>query len=274
MHAISFGNPIMKTHIAINGACGRMGQRLVALAHEDPELQVVAAVDWAKHPNIGRDAGDLAGIGPIGVPVTGSLPTGINVEAVIDFSMPEGTMSILKECTARKFPLVVATTGHTPAQREEIEAAAHQTAILYSANFSLVVNVLFKLVKDAGTMLAGKGFDVEIIERHHRFKKDSPSGTAAHFAKVVQQAMGQTELRHGREGLVGERPLNEIGIHAVRAGDNVGEHTIIFSALGETMELVHKGYSRDSYARGALAAAKFLAGKGAGRYSMEDVLGI
>ena len=134
--------------------------------------------------------------------------------------------------------------------------------------------MLFKLVKDAGTMLAGKGFDVEIIERHHRFKKDSPSGTAVHFAKIVQEAMGQTELRHGREGLVGERPLNEIGIHAVRAGDNVGEHTIIFSALGETMELVHKGYSRDSYARGALLAAKFLAGKGAGWYSMSDVLGI
>ena len=113
-------------------------------------------------------------------------------------------------------------------------------------------------------MLAGKGFDVEIIERHHRFKKDSPSGTATTFAKIVQQAMGQTELRHGREGLVGERPSNEIGIHAVRAGDNVGEHTIIFSTLGETLELVHKGYSRDSYARGALAGGEVSGGQGGG----------
>lgn len=264
----------MKTKIAINGACGRMGQRLIALAREVADLHVVAAIDWVKHPNQGKDAGELAGIGPTGVPITGSLPLDLSVDAVIDFSLPEGTMGILASCVQRQIPLVVATTGHSQAQREEIEAAAHQTAILYSANFSLVVNVLFKLVKDAGAMLAGKGFDVEIIERHHRFKKDSPSGTAAHFAKIVQQAMGQTELRHGREGLVGERPLNEIGIHAVRAGDNVGEHTIIFSTLGETMELVHKGYSRDSYARGALLAAKFLAGKGAGRYSMNDVLGI
>ena len=264
----------MKTHIAINGACGRMGQRLVALAREDADLQVVAAVDSPKHPNQGSDAGELAGIGRVGLPVSGALPTDVRVDAVIDFSVPEGTMSVLAACVARKLPLVVATTGHTPAQHNEIEAAAHQTAVLFSANFSLVVNVLFKLVKDAATMLAGKGFDVEIVERHHRYKKDSPSGTAAHFAKVIQQAMGQTELRHGREGLVGERPPHEIGIHAVRAGDNVGEHTIIFSALGETMELVHKGYSRDSYARGALLAAKFLVGKGAGRYSMNDVLGI
>jgi 4-hydroxy-tetrahydrodipicolinate reductase len=264
----------MKTLIAINGACGRMGQRLVALAREDAELQIVAALDSPKHPNHGKDVGELAGIGSIGVPIEGSLPLGARVDVVADFSVPEGTMSILSTCVARKIPLVVATTGHTHAQREEIEAAAHQTAILFSANFSLVVNVLFKLVQDTATLLAGKGFDVEIIEKHHRFKKDSPSGTAMHFARIIQQAMGQTDLRHGREGLVGERPPHEIGVHAVRVGDNVGEHTIIFSALGETMELVHKGYSRDSYARGALLAAKFLAGKGAGRYSMNDVLGI
>jgi 4-hydroxy-tetrahydrodipicolinate reductase len=264
----------MNTRLAINGACGRMGQRLVALAHEDSDLSLVAAIDWAKHPRQRRDAGEIAGVGPIGLAIAPELPPTTPVDAVIDFSMPEGTMGILNSCVARQIPIVVATTGHTTEQRAEIEAAAHQTAVLYSANFSLVVNVLFKLVRDAGTMLAGKGFDVEIIERHHRFKKDSPSGTAVQFAKLVQEAMGQTELRHGREGLVGERPLSEIGIHAVRAGDNVGEHTIVFSALGETLELVHKGYSRDSYARGALLAAKFLAGKGAGRYSMDDVLGI
>jgi 4-hydroxy-tetrahydrodipicolinate reductase len=264
----------MKTNIAVNGACGRMGQRLVALAREDSDLHLVAAVDSPLSPNFGKDAGELAGVGRIGVPVQESLPTGERIDAVIDFSAPEGTMAILGACAGRKVPLVIATTGHTKVQRDEIEAAAHKTAVLFSANFSLVVNVLFKLVKDAATMLTGKGFDVEIIERHHRFKKDSPSGTAAHFAKIVQEAMGQTELRHGREGLVGERPAHEIGVHAVRAGDNVGEHTIIFSTLGETLELVHKGYSRDSYARGALAAAKFLAGKGAGRYSMNDVLGI
>src|SRR5262249_46431236 len=162
-------------------------------------------------------------------------------------------------------PLIVATTGHTAAQREAIEAAAHHTAILMSPNFSLVVNVLFKLVKEAGAILRDKGFDIEIIERHHRFKKDSPSGTALHFAKVIQEAMSLDNLRYGREGLVGERPPKEIGMHAVRVGDNVGEHTIIFSTLGETMELVHKGHTRDAYVRGALLAAKFLADRPAGR---------
>jgi 4-hydroxy-tetrahydrodipicolinate reductase len=264
----------MKTHIAINGACGRMGQRIIAFAHEDSDLLISAAVDSPNHPAQGKDAGELAGIGPLGVPVRTSLAFETQVDVVIDFSIPEGTSALLAQCTGRKIPLVIATTGHTPAQREEIEAAAHQTAILLTANFSLVVNVLFKLVKDAASMLADKGFDVEIIERHHRYKKDSPSGTAMHFAKIIQQAMGQTDFRHGREGLIGERPLHEIGIHAVRAGDNVGEHAIIFSTLGETMELIHKGHSRDSYARGALLAAKFLAGKGAGRYAMSDVLGI
>src|SRR5258708_31585851 len=141
-------------------------------------------------------------------------------------------------------------------------------------NMSLAVNVLMKLVGQAATVLREKSFDVEILERHHRFKKDSPSGTALHFARIIQEAMGQTELRHGREGLVGERPAHEIGIHAIRVGDNVGEHTILFSTLGETLELTHRAHTRDCYVRGALQAAKFLANKPAGRDSMDDVLGL
>jgi 4-hydroxy-tetrahydrodipicolinate reductase len=262
------------TKLAIHGACGRMGQRLVAMAHEDPGFQLVAAIDSPKNPNLGKDAGELAGIGPIGLPVIGELPLNCHPEAIIDFSAPIGTLSILKTCIDRKIPLVVATTGLEHAEKTEVEAAAHHTAILFSPNMSLVVNVLFQLTRMAGEALAGKGFDVEIVERHHRHKKDSPSGTAALFAKIVQGTMGQKKIIHGREGIVGERPLDEIGVHAVRAGDNVGEHTIIFSTMGETLELVHKGYSRDSYARGALAGAKFLAGKPAGSYTMSDVLGL
>lgn len=264
----------MKTRIAINGACGRMGQRLVALCHEDADLKVVAAVDSARHPNQGRDAGDLAGIGPIGILVTPSLSLDLPPDVLIDFSTPEGTMEIVRVCEGRKIPIVIATTGHTDAQRKDIESVAHATALLFSPNMSLVVNLLFKLVNDTAVALKGKGFDVEVIERHHRFKKDAPSGTAMHFARIVQHAMDIPSLVHGREGIVGERPATEIGVHAVRAGDNVGEHTIIFSTLGETLELVHKGYSRDSYARGALLAAKFLANKPAGRYTMADVLGL
>jgi 4-hydroxy-tetrahydrodipicolinate reductase len=264
----------MKTVIGINGSAGRMGQRLVALCHDDKALSLGLALESPNHPRLGQDAGDIAGIGHIGAPLRADLPPHGKIDVVIDFSSPEGTEAALVLCLARNIPLVVATTGHSAAQKESIEAAAHDIALLMAPNMSLAVNVLFHLVKDAAHLLAGKGFDVEIIERHHRFKKDSPSGTALHFAKLVQEGMGQTELRHGREGLLGERPPHEIGIHALRVGDNVGEHTIVFSTLGETMELVHKGHTRDSYARGALEAAKFLAGKPAGRYTMNDVLGL
>jgi len=264
----------MKTVIGINGAGGRMGQRLVALAQEDRELTIDAAFESSGHPKIGQDAGEVAGVGKLGVPLRSDWPIDLRLEAVIDFSAPEGTMQILPLCLQKKVPLVVATTGHTAPQKAEIEAAAHQIALLQSPNMSLAVNVLFQLVKQAAQLLQGKGFDVEVLERHHRFKKDSPSGTALHFARIIQEGMGQTQLRHGREGLVGERPPNEIGIHAIRVGDNVGEHTIVFSTLGETLELTHRAHTRDCYARGALQAAKFLASRPPGRYTMNDVLGL
>ncbi len=263
----------MKTHIGIVGAGGRMGQRLIALAREDHALEVVSAIDSATSPLQGRDAGEAAGVGQLGVPITYELPLSLRPDCIIDFSAPEGTMSILPICVSRQIPIVVATTGHTTDQKAEIEAAAHQTAVLFAPNMSLVVNLLFKLVRLTADALKGKGFDAEIVERHHRFKKDSPSGTAVHFAKIIQEVQGGRFI-HGREGLVGERTADEIGIHAVRGGDNVGEHTIIFTTLGETLELVHKGHSRDSYARGALLAAKYLANRPAGRYTMNDVLGL
>lgn len=264
----------MKTIIGVNGACGRMGQRIIQLAHEDKSLAIGAALEASSHPLQGKDIGEITGIGHLDVPVAASIPVGKKIDALIDFSLPEGTMTALALCLERKIPLVVATTGHSHEQKKEIEGAAHHIAVLHSPNMSLVVNVLFKLVREASLALRDKGFDVEIIERHHRFKKDSPSGTALQFAHIIQEAMGEMPMRHGREGLVGERPPKEIGIHAVRAGDNVGEHTIIFSTLGETMELVHKGHTRDAYVRGSLQAAKFLATMAPGRYTMKDVLGI
>ncbi|HMF19742.1 MAG TPA: 4-hydroxy-tetrahydrodipicolinate reductase [Gemmataceae bacterium] len=264
----------MKTIIGVNGACGRMGQRIVQLVHEDHGLTIGAALEAAGHPRLGQDIGEVAGIGSIGVQVASSVSLDQRLDVMIDFSLPEGTMAVLPICLERQIPLVVATTGHTAAQRQEIEGAAHHTAILMAPNMSLAVNVLMKLVRQAAEVLKGRGFDVEILERHHRFKKDSPSGTALHFARIIQEAMGQTELRHGREGLVGERPGHEIGVHAIRVGDSVGEHTIIFSTLGETLELTHRAHARDCYVRGALQAAKYLANRPAGRYTMNDVLGI
>jgi 4-hydroxy-tetrahydrodipicolinate reductase len=264
----------MKTIVGINGAAGRMGQRLVHLIGEDNDLTLGAALEASNHSRLGQDIGEISGLGKLGVPLRAEPPHEPRLDVFIDFSTPEGTMTMLPLCVERRLPLVLATTGHTAEERSEIEAAAHHTALLMAPNMSLSVNVLFQLVRQAASLLKDKGFDVEIVERHHRFKKDAPSGTALHFARIVQEAMGQTQLRHGREGLVGERPPHEIGMHALRTGDNVGEHTIIFSALGESLELVHKGHSRDSYARGALLAAKFLAGKPPGRYTMNDVLGL
>ena len=265
----------MKTHVAINGAAGRMGQRLVHLTRDDPELEVAAALEAPGSPHLGRDVGELCGLGPVNVPVRAQLPLTQRLDVMIDFSTPAGTLAVLPTCTARRIPLVLATTGFTDAQRADVEEAAHETALLMSPNMSLAVNVLFHLTRQTARLLAGKDFDVEIVERHHRFKKDSPSGTALQFAKIVQAAMGQTSLRYGREGDdAGGRPPGEIGMHALRVGDNVGEHTVIFSTLGETLELTHRGHTRDSYARGALLAAKYLAAKPPRRYTMDDVLGL
>jgi 4-hydroxy-tetrahydrodipicolinate reductase len=264
----------MKTVIGINGVCGRMGQRVLQLAGEDPSLGLGAALDAKGHLHHGRDAGEVAGLGKLGVPVGSEVPLETRLDVLIDFSTPEGTLQVLPTCIDRRIPLLVATTGHSAAQRKQIESAAHETALLFAPNTSLAVNLLMKLVREAAVALNERGFDVEILERHHRFKKDSPSGTALHFAHILQEAMGLTVVRHGREGQVGERPAHEIGIHAVRVGDNVGEHTIIFSTLGETLELTHRAHTRDCYVRGALQAARFLSGRPAGRYTMDDVLGL
>lgn len=264
----------MKTTIGINGACGRMGQRIAELAREDAELEIGVALDAAGHPSSGKDLGEVIGVGKLGLAITSEVPLEKKLDAIIDFSLPAGTMAVLPVCVQRRIPLVVATTGHSKEQKADIEEAAHETAILMAPNMSLAVNVLMKLTSIAGALLKDKNFDVEILERHHRFKKDAPSGTALHIARIIQEAMGQAELRHGREGLVGERPPHEIGVHAIRVGDNVGEHTIVFSTLGETLEITHRAHARDCYARGALLAAKFLAGKPAGRYDMNDVLGL
>jgi len=258
--------------IVINGAAGRMGRRLVALAVDDPGLRVVAAIDAPSHPRLGEDAGLLAGAGALGVPLTSAL--GVEADALIDFSLPAGTQSAIDLCTERAMPLVVATTALEDAQKNAIRAAATRIPLLWSPNMSLAVNVGMKLVEVAARALANQDADVEILERHHRFKEDAPSGTALRLGEIVAEAMGQTEHRHGRHGRPGPRPRNEIGYHAIRTGDNPGEHTIVFGMLGETVEVTVRATSRDCYALGALAAAKFLVGRPPGLYSMSDLLGL
>ena len=259
--------------LAVNGAGGRMGQRIVALAHADPLLAVAAALEAPGSPHLGKDAGELAGIGKLGVPIETAL--GERVDVVIDFSTPAGAVAIALACADRQIPLVVATTGLEGAARESVLAAAQVTPLLMSPSMSLAVNLTMKLVREAAGILKHipEGVDVEVIERHHRFKEDAPSGTALKFGQIVAEEMGQTEHVHGRHGRPGPRPRCEIGYHALRVGDNVGEHTIVFGMLGETIELAVKGQTRDSYAYGALAAAKFISTKKPGLYSMADVLG-
>lgn len=265
-------NPIS---IAIHGAAGRMGRRLVALASIDPELKVVAAVDAPTHPEMGRDAGLLAGGRELGVPLRGDLGDA-QPAVVIDFSVPAASEAITRVCLERNIPLVVATTGLSEAQRQQLREAARTLPIVWSPSMSMTVNLAMKLVERAAQVLKAVpgGVDVEIVERHHRMKEDAPSGTALKFGEIVAATMGQTVHRHGRHGQVGKRPPHEIGYHAVRVGDNPGEHTIIFGLLGETLEITVKASSRDCYALGALAAAKFVARQPAGLYSMFDVLGL
>ncbi|HEY5316203.1 MAG TPA: 4-hydroxy-tetrahydrodipicolinate reductase [Pirellulales bacterium] len=258
--------------IAIHGAAGRMGQRLVALASADPELKIVAALEAAGHPRLGEDAGTIAGVGPLALPVAAASDELADV--VIDFSTPAGAMEMLATCFPRRIPVVIATTGFSAAQSEKIRSAARELAVLWAPSMSLAVNLAMRLTDVAADALKHhpSGADVEIIERHHRFKEDAPSGTALKFGEIVAARMGQTHSRHGREGRPGSRPHGEIGYHAVRTGDNPGEHTIIFGLLGETLEVTVRASNRDCYAHGALAAAKFLARQQPGLYTMNDVL--
>ncbi len=262
----------MTLSIAIHGAAGRMGKRLIALGAADGELKIVAALETPEHPQLGHDAGTLAGVGPLGVPLSAALD--VPADVVIDFSVPEAFDPLLETCLARRVPLVVATTGLKSEQLERIRRAAADIAIVWAPSMSLAVNLTMKLAKDAARALADKDADVEIIERHHRFKEDAPSGTALKFGQIIAAEMGQTAAAHGRQGRPGPRPHGEIGYHAVRTGDNPGEHTIVFGMLGETIELTVRASNRDCYAVGALAAAKFVAKKSPGLYNMNDVLGL
>jgi 4-hydroxy-tetrahydrodipicolinate reductase len=258
--------------IAIHGAGGRMGKRLIALGHADPQLKIAAAIESPSHSGLGNDAGELAGVGSIGIPLSDTL--GKKVDAVIDFSTPESIDALVARCVELEVPLVSATTGLSAAQVQKLEEAAEKIPVLQAPNTSMAVNLTMKLTEITSKALRDQDADVEILERHHRFKADSPSGTALKFGEIIAKQMGQKEHRHGREGSVGARPHEEIGYHAIRVGDNPGEHTIVYGMLGETIELTVRASSRDCYALGALSAAKYLAGKKPGQYSMNDVLGL
>lgn len=264
----------MPVKVAINGAAGRMGRRLVDLGCQDPDLEVCAALEHAEHPDLGKDAGAICGIGEIAVPLSAEVSP--HVEAVIDFSVPPAAEAITEVCRDQRIPLVIATTGLSDLQQQLIRDTAQKIPIVWAPSMSMAVNLTMKLSEIAAETLndAPGGADVEIIERHHRFKQDAPSGTALRFGQLIAEKMHQKNHVHGREGQTGERAHEEIGYHALRVGDNPGEHTIVFGVLGETIELTVKATNRDSYALGALLAAKFVSHQKPGLYTMYDVLGL
>jgi 4-hydroxy-tetrahydrodipicolinate reductase len=259
--------------VAVHGAAGRMGRRVVALAAADASLQLVAAIENDQHPMLGQDAGDVAGVDSLDVPLSSKWPT--DADVVIDFSLPEAVDRCIEKCIAHESALVVATTGMTDAQVERLRKASAEIPIVWAPSMSLAVNLSMKLTQQITEKLLDVpgGVDIEIIERHHRYKADAPSGTALKFGDLIAEKMGDDVKHvHGREGHTGQRTRDEIGYHAVRVGDNPGEHTIVFGMLGEKIELNVAASNRDCYAAGALAAAKWLADRPEGMYDMFDVL--
>ena len=263
--------------IVVAGAAGRMGHRIVACLAGLPDLRLVAALEAPGHAAIGRDAGELAGIGKAGVSVGADAAAAIAHDRVlIEFSVPEASLAHLELVAQNGARAVIGTTGFSAAQRAEIGELAKRAAIVLSPNMSVATNVAFKLLATMAKAL-GDDYDIEITEIHHRFKKDAPSGTALRMAEVVAEALGRDLDQvavYGRQGLPGERTRPEIGILSLRSGDVVGEHTVSFGTLGERLELVHRAHNRDTYARGALRAARFIAARPSGLYSMADVLGL
>jgi 4-hydroxy-tetrahydrodipicolinate reductase len=242
------------TRIIITGSKGRMGQALAACAPRFPDLKITGQVD------VGDDLKSAMGQGDV----------------VIDFSFHDATAGVAELCAAHNKALVIGTTGHSDAEKSKIKDQISKIPVVWSSNYSTGVNTLFWLTRKAAEIL-GPGFDLEIIEMHHRMKKDAPSGTASTLAEIlasVRKQQLQDVIRHGREGIVGARTDAEIGMHALRGGDVVGDHTVIFAQPGERFELSHKAASRDTFANGALRAAQWVAGRKPGLYDMQDVLGL
>ncbi|MFM9912131.1 MAG: 4-hydroxy-tetrahydrodipicolinate reductase [Methylophilaceae bacterium] len=261
--------------IAIAGCTGRMGQALLQSVADDPELRLHAALEQANSPALGRDAGELFGA-PCGIKVSADLAALSGADVLVDFTRPEASMEYIAACRKSGVALVIGTTGFSVEQKQAITAAAQDIGIVFAPNMSVGVNLLINLVQSAAKVL-NEGYDIEIIEAHHRHKVDAPSGTALRLGEAAAAALGRDLSKcavYGREGVTGERDANTIGFATVRGGDVVGDHTVLFAGIGERVELTHKASSRATFALGALRAAKFLAVKKSGLFDMQDVLAL
>lgn len=264
----------MKPTLIINGAAGRMGKRILALSQEEAMFTIAAALEHPTHPDLGKDAGALAGVGALNVKLSSEWNQ--KADVMIDFSLPEAADAMIRYCADNGIALVLGTTGLSPAQFDLLMQAGKKIAIVQATNMSLGMNLLFALVGKVAQSL-GSEYDIEIVEAHHRFKKDAPSGSALSLAEAICKETNRNfpgDLNYGREGKEALRTKGHIGIHAVRGGDIIGQHAVMYSTLGETITLSHNAHSRDTFARGALRAAQWVLNQLPGLYTMQDVLGL
>jgi 4-hydroxy-tetrahydrodipicolinate reductase len=254
-----------------------MGGRIIHMLEAAEGIELAGALERPEHPAVGQDVGEVAGLGKKGILVSGTLAEVLpNADVLIEFSHPEPTLAHLKAAAEAGKAMVIGTTGLSPAQVAELKWLAEQTRVVFAPNMSVGVNLMFKVCQMIASVLTD-GYDVEIVEAHHRLKKDAPSGTALKLAQVIARELGRDLEKvgvYGRKGLTGERTKDEIGIMTVRAGDITGEHTVIFCGVGERLEVIHRAHNRDNFARGAVTAAKWVVHQEPGLYDMQDVLGL
>ncbi|MBI4842884.1 MAG: 4-hydroxy-tetrahydrodipicolinate reductase [Nitrospirae bacterium] len=262
-------------NIIVSGAAGKMGSRIVALAHSNRKIKMIGALENKNHPKTGSDAGQAAGIGNIGITISADLnEIKEKADVIIDFSTPESSVELAKRAAEKGIAMVIGTTGLTFEQTASIKSHTHKIPCVLSPNMSVGVNLLLRVLHDVAAVL-GDDYDVEVIEAHHRLKKDAPSGTAIRIAQALADALHRDLEKtavYTRKGIIGERTNKEIGIQTIRAGDIVGEHTVLFGGIGERIEITHKASSRDTFAAGAIKAAIWISVRKQGFYDMQDVL--
>jgi len=257
------------------GAAGKMGNRIIHIIKETPSIELVRAIERPDHPSIGKDIGEIIGLGKLGIPLEGKIKKE-GGDVVINFSNPQTSLESLEFAKENGLAIVIGTTGFNHEQLEKIRGLSKSIRCVLAPNMSVGMNLMFRVVQDIARVL-GPEYDIEILEAHHRLKKDSPSGTAVKLGELIASAIGRSLDQvgvYGRKGLVGERTKEEIGMQVIRAGDIIGEHTVLFGGMGERLEIIHRAHSRDNFARGAVKAALWVVNQPNGLYDMQDVLGL
>ena len=261
----------------VAGAAGRMGKRIIHMIHQNQETMLTGAFERSDHPDVGEDAGQIAGAGDLGVKIGSSLEDVIDKgQVLIDFTTPKATLENMRAVSARGIAMVIGTTGITGDALKEVDGIGSKIRCVLAPNMSVGVNVMFKIAGEIAQIL-GNDYDIEILEAHHRLKKDAPSGTAMRLGQIIAEAVNRDLEKvavYERKGIIGERSDEEIGIQTWRAGDITGEHTVMFGGIGERLELIHRAHNRDNFARGAVRAALWVVNQPQGLYDMQDVLGL